>query len=495
MKHMLRCYLLLMFLFSHGVIAADKPNIILIVLDDLGWRDVGFMGNSFIETPQLDKLAAEGLVFDNAYSNAPNCAPSRAAIMSGQYAPRTDVYTMFTGDMGNEHLRRVLTPPNKMHLEPKVITIAEVLRSAGYRTAHIGKWNLGTGEVRGPTGQGFDLNIAGFRGGEAHNGYFAPYDLPGLEEAPAGEYLTDRLTAESVRFIEQDDPRPFFIHLAHFAPHPPFQGRKDLLGKYENKKLSSVQRREPMNTEFAAMIEAVDQGVGRIMAALKENGQLDNTLIILTSDNGGYDHVSYMEPLRGQKSYLYEGGIRVPMLWWWQGHIRANRSHEPVMGIDIFPTLLEAAGVTGINQPLDGVALQPLFSGKPSALGRDALFWYFPAYIADSYDNAGDVIFQQHPAVVVRKQEWKLIRHLDSDLVELYNLEKDPGETTNRVASEPAKAQELSTMLDQWLLSMQAPLPLKPNPAYDPDYNPEADPGRLAYWKKRVREWLDSISR
>lgn len=486
MKKMMRW--LLCFLFaSPAVFAADKPNIILVVLDDLGWRDTGFMGNSFIETPHLDQLAKQGLVFDNAYSNAPNCAPSRAAIMSGQYAPRTQVYTMFTGDMGAEHLRRVLTPPNKQYLEPKVITIAEMLRNAGYRTAHIGKWNLGTGDVRGPTGQGFDINIAGYRGGEAHKGYFAPYDLPGLENAPAGEYLTDRLTDEAIRVIRQEDARPFFIYLAHFAPHPPLQGRKDLVAKYEKKRSIAGQVEEPTDSEFAAMVEAIDQGIARILAALEQSGEINNTLIVLTADNGGYDGVSYMKPLRGQKSYLYEGGIRVPMLWWWPSHIHAQRSQEPVIGIDIFPTLMQVAGVSAINQPLDGSALQPLFSGKVPHLDREALFWYFPAYIADSYDNHGEIVFQQHPAVVIRKQEWKLIRYLDSNDIELYNLVKDPGESLNVARKETGRVQELSLLLDQWLKTMDAPLPLQPNPAYNPGWQQR--------WLDRWGRWLERIRR
>lgn len=486
MRRFTRCLLCLWFT-SPLALAAEKPNIILVVLDDLGWRDTGFMGNSYIETPQLDQLAKQGLVFDNAYSNAPNCAPSRAAIMSGQYAPRTSVYTMFTGDMGDEHLRRVLTPPNKQYLEPKVITIAEMLRNAGYRTAHIGKWNLGTGDVRGPTGQGFDINIAGYRGGEAHHGYFAPYDLPGLEDAPAGEYLTDRLTDEAVRVIRQDDARPFFIYLAHFAPHPPLQGRKDLLTKYENKRLAIKQGTEPMNSEFAAMVEAVDQGLAHILAALEQTGEIDNTLIVLTADNGGYEGVSYMKPLRGQKSYLYEGGIRVPMLWWWPGHIQAQHSQEPVIGIDIFPTLMQVAGVKTVSQPMDGVALQPLFQGTATHLDREALFWYFPAYIADSYGNSDTSIFQQHPAVVIRKQEWKLIRYLDSDNIELYNLVKDPGESMNVARQEAARVQELSQLLDQWLKTMDAPLPLQPNPAYNPGWQQR--------WLDKWSGWLERIRR
>lgn len=469
MKFFIKTVFLLFLLSPLPSIAADKPNIIIILLDDMGWRDAGFMGNDFIETPTLDKLAREGLVFSNAYASAPNCAASRAALISGQYAPRTSVYTMIKGDMGDERLRRVLTPENKMYLEPHTQTIAEMLKTAGYRTAHIGKWNLGSGDVRGPRGQGFDINIAGSRSGDAHQGYFSPYGLAELEDGPAGEYLTDRLSEEAIHFIEKKDGAPFFIYLSHFAPHFPPQAPAALIAKYKQKKSSAENIIAASDPTYAAMLERVDQGLAKIIAALQAQGLDNNTLIIFTSDNGGYDKQSYMAPLRGQKSLLYEGGIRVPMLMWWRGHIQPAQNDTPVIGVDIFPTLMQVASIKHVDQALDGVDLSPLFS-KNTALQREALFWYFPAYVVGLYDKAADRVFQQRPAAVIRKGDWKLIQYLDSSRVELYNLITDPGETLNLVDKEMAKQDELAMALEVWLSEMKVADPLAANPKYDPAY-------------------------
>jgi arylsulfatase A-like enzyme len=466
-KLLIKVTAIIALLITQAGLASEKPNILLIVLDDWGWRDAGFMENNYIETPTLDKLANEGLIFQNAYSNSPNCASSRAAIMSGQYAPRTEVYTMMTGDMGDARLRRVQTPPNKMYLEPKVITLAETLKAAGYRTAHIGKWNLGSGDVRGPTGQGFDLNIAGDRNGTARNGHFAPYDLPGLEQAPAGEYLTDRLSAEAIGFIEQSSDKPFFIHLSHFAPHFPYQAPEALVQKYQAKSSSMDALTEPL---YAAMVERIDTGIGKIITALRAQNLLENTLIIVTSDNGGYEDISYMRPLRGQKSLLYEGGIRVPLLFSWPGHIRPGATETPVMGIDFFPTLMQVAGVSSVNQTLDGKDISPLFNNSDADLQRDALYWYFPGYVAGNYDKAADTLFQQRPVAVIRQGDWKLILSLENDSRELYDLSKDPGEQHNLSVEQKLVAEGMAIKLHQWLKEMDAPLPLLPNPAYDKKY-------------------------
>lgn len=472
----------LILLWPLSSFAADKPNIILIVLDDMGWRDAGFMGNSFIETPTLDKLANAGLVFNNAYANAPNCAPSRAALASGLYAPRTGVYTMIKGDMGDKRLRRVQTPANKMYLEPDTITMAEMLQTAGYRTAQIGKWNLGSGDVRGPRGQGFDINIAGSRSGDAHKGYFSPYGLAELTDGPTGEYLTDRLSAEAIRVIETKDPRPFFIYLSHFAPHFPPQAPATLIDKYKSKKAGFKDSAIPADPTYAAMLERVDEGLGNIMHALQAQGLDKNTLIIFTSDNGGYDKVSYMAPLRGQKSLVYEGGIRVPLFMWWPGHISAGHSDTPVIGVDVFPTLMRVAGVNAVQQTLDGVDLSPLFSAAtPAPLNRQSLFWYFPAYVVGLYDEAADTVFQQRPAAVIRKGDWKLIYYLDSSRRELYNLANDPGETHNLVDAEAAKQDELTIELRNWLKEMKVPDYLPTNPDYDADYEQHY---ASSWWRK-----------
>jgi arylsulfatase A-like enzyme len=495
MKIFIKTIFVFLLLLSPLTQAADKPNIILILVDDMGWRDVGFMGNTFIETPTLDKLARDGLVFNKAYANAPNCAPSRAAIMSGQYAPRTQVYTMIKGDMGDARLRQVQTPNNKMYLEPSVITIAEMLKSAGYRTAHIGKWNLGSGDVRGPHGQGFDINIAGTRSGDAHKGYFSPYGLAELTDGPRGEYLTDRLGNEAVRVIREKDTRPFFIYLSHFAPHYPFDAPEFLIKKYKKKKISHPHTKEPMLPEYAAMIESIDQGLTNIIKALDEQHLRDNTLIIFTSDNGGYDGVSYTEPLRGQKSLLYEGGIRVPMLINWPRHIKPAVNDVAVIGVDIFPTLMHAANISTVQQPLDGLDLSPLFNHSTNSLGRDALYWYFPAYVAGHYQKAADRVFQQRPAAVIRKGQWKLIQHLDSDRIELYDLDHDAAESNNLAASETQRAAELKTALQQWLNDMHAPLPLSANPDYSPRYHYFYEKYYANSWISRWREKMGPLFR
>ena len=465
-----------------AVHAANSPNILLVVLDDWGWRDAGFMGNPYIETPTLDRLASEGMAFQQAYANAPNCAPSRAALMSGQYAPRTDVYTMLSGDMGDKRLRRVLTPPNKMYLEPDVVTLAEVLKSAGYRTAHIGKWNLGSGPVRGPEGQGFDINKGGNRNGSVNNGHFAPYqNLPGLEQAPAGEYLTDRLTEEAIRIIQQKSDKPFFIHLSHFAPHFPFQAPQHLVQKYIDKAGTSA---APVNDPtYAAMVDRIDQDMGKILAALEQTQQLDNTLIAITSDNGGYEDISWQKPLRGEKSLVYEGGIRVPLLFWWKGHIRPGRSEDPVIGIDLFPTLAAFAGAQPLPATLDGVSLQKLLLGKEEELARDALYWYFPAYVARNHTRTGDGMFLQRPAAVIRAGDWKLIHYFDHPHHELYNLAQDPSEQKNLWQAEPQKAAGLNAKLMQWLDSTGAPRELPANPAYDADF----ESAYLKSWWRQLR--------
>jgi len=463
-----------------------KPNIILVLVDDMGWRDAGFMGNTFIETPTLDKLAHEGLVFDRGYANAPNCAPGRAALVSGQYAPRTDVYTMMTGDMGEKQLRRVQTPATKMYLESDTITIAEMLKSAGYRTAQIGKWNLGSGDARGPLGQGFDVNIAGYRGGDAHDGFFAPYDyLPGLEHAPEGEYLTDRLTTEAIHFIERDDAHPFFIYLSHFAPHFPYQAPEALAQKYRDK--SKTQHgNDDTDPDYAGMVEDIDSGLARILDTLRAHHLDDNTVIIFTSDNGGSRHAAPLSPLRGNKSQLYEGGLRVPFFIWWPNHIAAQRTSEPAMAIDLYPTLMHLAGVSSVDQMLDGADLAPLFapaSGAHASLARDALFWYFPAYVASTDIDAPANLFTQRPAAVIQQQGWKLISYLDGTTAELYDLATDPSEKNNLAAREPQKVQALETRLHQWMTQMNLPPTLPPNP----DFSADMERSMAESWWRKLR--------
>ncbi len=484
-RHFSRLVQVLFLLFACSLQAAERPlNFIIILLDDMGLHDAGFMGNRFIETPAMDKLASEGVVFTQAYANAPNCAPSRAAIMSGQYAPRTGVYTMITGDMGPANERRVQTPKNLMYLPEQVYTLAELLHDHGYVTAQIGKWNLGSGPLRGPEGQGFDVNVGGSRVGSLHHGYWAPYgeDLPGLADAPDGEYMTDRLNREAVKFVEKNHDKPFFLYLSHFAPHFPVQAPRDRIEKYEKKRARDCAQpsmpiychMDDTYTEYAAMLSVVDDGIAALRQALQQRDLLNNTVIVLMSDNGGYRLAAEADALRGQKSQLYEGGIRVPMVWRVPAARAGSRVDVPVSGVDIYPSFAALAGIDVSKQLLDGKSLQALLLGSGKFTER-SLFWYLPGYTYDletGQDGGAGVQehaasgFSQRPAAVMQKDGWKLIRYYDGTPSELYNLRKDVGEVHNVLATEKQRARDLSRELEQWLRDTGGVVTLPDNPAY-----------------------------
>jgi arylsulfatase A-like enzyme len=468
--------------------ATPKPmNFIVILLDDLGLHDLGFMGNDFIETPAIDQLAKDGVVFTQAYANAPNCAPSRAAILSGQYAPRTGVYTMGTGDMGNAAERKLQTPKNNIFLPEQVYTLAELLHDHGYATASIGKWNLGHGAVRGPEGQGFDLNIAGHRGGVGLS-YFAPYStqLPNVQNAPTGEYLTDRLNTEAIRFIEQHKSQPFFVYLAHYAPHFPIQAPADTKQKYEEKRKKFCSEKPELTfcemsdyyPAYAAMIEHIDRGLAQLRERLKAENLDQNTAIVLMSDNGGYPFVRDPNAMRGQKSQLYEGGIRVPMVWLVPGDRAGGISDEPVSGVDLYPTIAALAKIDTSKLVLDGKDIAPLFFAPSQALPSRDLFWYLPGYTADvtedqessggNFDIKHHNGFTQIPAVVMRRGHWKLIWYYDGSPPELYNVVVDPLEKHNQFLAEKKRGNEMLQALHQWLAAIGGAEQLPKNSAYQP---------------------------
>ncbi len=467
--------------------AVKKPlNFIIILLDDMGLRDAGFAGSEFIETPAMDRLAREGVVFSHAYANSPNCAPSRAAIMSGQYAPRTGIYTMGNGDAGHAHHRRVLAEKNSMYLPESVYTLAELLHDNGYITAHIGKWNLGTGAVRGPLGQGFDSNIGGSRLGSLSKGHVAPYDgdLPGLENAPVGEHMTHRLNNEAIDFVKSHAEDKFFLYLSHFAPHFPLQAPVEMVKKYKEKSMRLCELNKLSNycglhaeyIEYVAMINDVDNGIAHLQNALEEKGILDNTVIVLMSDNGGYRWQEELGALRGQKSQLYEGGIRVPMVWRVPHSQQGAKIDVPVMGVDIFPTFAALAGIDVSGRILDGVNLTPLFD-KADRWQSRPLFWYLPGYTQDSVvddvytsavsgDAGAKLPFTQLPAAVIQRDGWKLIRYYDGTPAELYNLQRDESEQHNLYSSEKKRATQLMQALESWLKSSGGTLTLPVNPEY-----------------------------
>jgi arylsulfatase A-like enzyme/outer membrane protein assembly factor BamB len=461
--------------FEAGAANAGRPNVVLILIDDLGGHDLGCYGSTFHRTPHLDRLAADGLKFTDAYAACPVCSPTRASILTGKYPARLHLTDWLPGRPDRPD-QRLLRPALRGHLLPEDPTLAEVLHQAGYATGHIGKWHLG-GEGFGPRQRGFDLNIAGDHTGTPLS-YFAPFRdkkgrfMPGLEHAPEGQYLTDRLTAEAEKFIERNRERPFFLYLAHYAVHIPLRARAEAVAKYPRDRPPGTQN----SPVYAAMIEAVDDGVGRIVEKLEELKLSERTLVLFTSDNGGLcvtegpsTPATINAPLREGKGFLYEGGIRVPLLLKWPGIIRPGRvSNAPVCSIDFFPTILEACGVTSAARP-DGVSLLPVFKGE--GLTREALYWHYP-----HYSNQGG-----KPGGAVRAGAYKLIEFFEQGRRELYNLKADVGETVNLIEQQPRVAAELAGKLADWRRAVGAEM-TRPNPDYVP--NPQAAEGTVTLHAK-----------
>jgi len=449
-----------------GAAPKKKPNFVFIFIDDLGWKDVGFTGripgsggpSRYYETPNIDKLADQGVIFTNAYSNAPNCAPTRACLISGQYSPRHGVYTVGTSERGRANLRKLIPTPNTTNLDSKIVTISEALKPGGYTSACIGKWHLGNEEPYRPQDQGFDVEFQ-----RKHRGHFSK----------EGEYLTDRLTDEAVKFIETNRDRPFFLYLSHHAVHTPIQAKKELIEKYKKKKPDN----EHNNPTYAAMIESVDQSVATVMDKLDELGLTDNTAIFFFSDNGGHANATSMVPLRGSKGMLYEGGIRVPMAVRWPGKAKADSLCDvPVIGIDFYPTMLEMAGVPKPRRHiLDGQSIVGLLTAKKSKFKNRPIFWHFPAYL-ESY-NEKQWPWRTTPAGAVRLGDWKLIEFFEDGKLELYNIKDDISEKNDLAGTMPDKVEELARKLVQWRKSVGAPIPTERNPQYDPK-------ARAAGWKK-----------
>lgn len=450
----LGCWLVCLLGPSQAIRAADAakpPNIVFILMDDMGWRDVGFMDNSFVETPHIDRLAKRGLVFTQSYASAPNCAPTRACLMSGQYTPRHGIYTVVDPRQPpGSPWHKLLAAESKSELDPKVVTLAESLRAGGYATGFFGMWNLGrgrTGPVT-PGGQGFEQVVFPENIGFAKDAYFTD----------DGEYLSDRLTDEVLKFIERSKDRPFFVYLADHAVHAPFNPKPDLLKKYEQKAAKGNDRRN--DPAYAATVEAVDHNVGRVVDALTKLNLTENTVIVFTSDNGGTQQ--FTAPLNGSKGQLYEGGIRVPLVVAWPGLKKpGSRCDVPVSSVDWYPTLLEMAGMKcPEGQTLDGASLMPIFRGE-TEWTRDRLFWHFPCYVGKAT-----------PSSAIREGDFKLIEFFENGgRRELYNLRDDPNEEHDLAAKMPEKAATLYQTLKKWQQETQAALPRGDNP----DFNPQAD--------------------
>lgn len=441
------------------------PNIILIYADDLGWRDLSIMGSSYYETPNIDRLAHEGIVFSRAYANAPNCAPSRASLLTGQYTPRHGIYTVGSSERGQSRFRKIVPAENRTTLPIAAVTIAELLRRGGYRTGMVGKWHLGEG-ANDPEHWGFEWSRAGNELGSPPS-YFYPYSrgdrsLPDIDTlGTEGEYLTDRLTDEAVRFIEESVRGPFFLYLSHYAVHTPIQAKEEKIATYREKTPDGNQS----NPAYAAMVESLDESVGRIVETVDELGLAENTLILFYSDNGGHGPVTSMTPLRGAKGMLYEGGIRVPLIGRWpRGIAPGIVSDYPVIGTDLLPTFLDVAGIVpGDSILFDGQSIVPAFSGQFGEEER-TLYWHFPAYLEATRDL--ETRWRTTPASAIQKGAYKLIHYFEDERSELYDLENDIGETVNLVEVEPEIVDSLYRQLRAWWSETGAFIPTQRNPDF-----------------------------
>jgi len=447
-----------------------RPNFVFILADDLGWRDLGCQGSSFYDTPHLDRLAATGTRFTDAYAACPVCSPTRASIMTGRYPARLGL----TDFIGGGRNAKLITPKFLGHLPLEQVTIAEALKQAGYATFFAGKWHLGP-EGYWPEDQGFDVNMGGNDRGGPYGGnkYFSPYGNPRLPDGPPGEHLPARLAIETVKFIEAHKDEPFLAYLSFYSVHTPLMAREDLKKKYEQRRAErhlqdlwgeQGQRKVRLvqsHAVYAGMVEAMDQAAGKVLAALDRLKLADNTVVVFMSDNGGLStsegHPTCNMPLRAGKGWLYEGGIREPMIVRWPGTTKpGSLCHEPVTSTDFYPTMLEMADLPAKpRQHCDGMSLAGLLKKPDAKLKPRPLFWHYP-----HYGNQGG-----SPGGAVRMGRWKLIEFYEDDHVELYDLAKDIGENKNLAAKMPEKAAELREMLDDWRKSLNAAMPT-PNPNY-----------------------------
>jgi arylsulfatase A-like enzyme len=453
------------------LLAQKKPkNILFILVDDFGYKDLGCYGSSFYETPNIDKLAKSGTKFTNAYAACPVCSPSRAAIMTGKYPARlqnTDWFGAPQPQNVQSHWTRnkpLLPAPYIEHLDPGETTIAEALKLKGYKTFIAGKWHLGEEEQYYPENQGFDINKGGFSKGHPSS-YFSPYANPKLPDGPVGEYLPFRLAAETNKFMESHKDQPFFVYMAYYLVHTPLQALDSLTKKYEQKRLkmnlkddfadegTSKVRITQSHAKYAAMVEALDSSVGRILDKLKELGLDKNTLVIFTSDNGGLSTAEGSPtsnlPLRGGKGWMYEGGIKVPLIVRDPTVKQVAESAQIVTGVDYFPTIMNHSQKREI---LDGVNISDALVGKK--LPQRAIYWHYP-----HYGNQGGV-----PSAAVREDDWKLIQNFEKDTFELYNLKNDEREQNNLCTEFPEKATALKSKLSIWQKEVGAKMPtVNPN--------------------------------
>lgn len=456
-------FLALVFLLPLAVLAADRPpNVVFIMADDLGWTDLACFGSKYYETPNIDKLAEQGMKLTR-HHHCQNCQPTRAALMSGQYGARTGVYTVGGTDRFDWSARPLRPVENVTDLPLEKTTVAQVMKKAGYATGMFGKWHLGEKGDYHPGKRGFDEAIVSM-------GQHFDFNTNPKTEYPEGEYLADFLTKKAVDFIQRHQDGPFFLYLPHFGVHSPIQAKPELIAKFKDKAAAGGHH----HPEYAAMIASVDESVGRVMRVLDELKLAENTVLIFTSDNGGvggYTREGIMKggkgdttdnaPLRSGKGSLYEGGTRVPFIVRWPGVTKAGSSCDvPTIHVDVLPTLAEigrAAAPEG--QPLDGESLAPLFRDPAAALKREAIYQHFPGYL-----GAGENTWRTTPVSLVEVGDWKLMEFLEDGRLELYNLKDDIGESKNLTATMPEKAAELHAKLKSWREAIHAPMPTANQP-------------------------------
>lgn len=441
-----------------------KPNVVLILVDDMGYKDTGFTGSDFYETPNIDALAKEGMIFNNAYAGAGNCAPSRACLISGQYTPRHGIYAVYNTERGPINKMRTIPVPNTSNLRPDIYTIAEAMKDAGYKTAMFGKWHLGnTKNSTMPANQGFDVD--------------STFTVPSKEDMdksndPKAIY---RITNGACDFIEKNKDQPFFVYVSHHATHMPIQARDEMYNKFKNKPSGVFQGHE----KFASMNAQLDDGVGVLLKKIKDLGLDKNTLVIFTSDNGGLPQ-SPQNPLRGFKGMYYDGGIKEPFIARWPGVIKpGTQSDVPIINLDLYPTFIDVAGKKNkAGNILDGESLVSLFKGGDE-LKRKSIFWHFPGYLDKPDPGSRDDVFRSRPVTTIRKGDWKLLLYHEewtqdggmkkvdtNNSVELFDLKNDPGEKVDLASTNKLKRNELLKEILVWIKNTDAKLAYEPNPDF-----------------------------
>ena len=430
-----------------------KPNVIFILVDDLGWNDLGYSGSTFYESPNIDSLCNDSFQFMNAYAASSVCSPTRASIMTGKHPSRINITDWIPGLDPKD--KPLLGPQDLDALPLEEITIAEKLKNSGYSTFYVGKWHLGS-EGSYPEDHGFDINIGGFEKGSPMGGYYSPYKNPKLSDGPEGEYLTDRLTDEALGLINnRDSSKPFALFLSFYNVHTPIQANLKHVN-YFKEKLSktsdnivrtrnegeAVTRLNQTNPEYASMVYAVDENVGKLISSLKKDGLYESSLIIFTSDNGGLSTLKRIAPtsvypLRAGKGWLYEGGIKIPQLIKIPGNSENVKVNDLTVSYDLFPTILDFAGIKN-DYKIDGVSLMPTLKEK-SRVDRKNIYWHFPHYHGSLWK----------PGSAIRSGDWKLVIHYESNDVELYNLKEDPGELNDLSNLFNEKKEELLNKLNK----------------------------------------------